>query len=199
MALRMAGSALGAIGDALAKRGVGSNLAFSVGRGLPGMGDLAMNSIGSLAFGGMLLSQGANAGEAGLAVAQDAGVQLLSDAVLGTVGNRLGVKFAPSNLKARAMRGSPKRLYDSAANWGNMAKFGSIVPAMFTPNIGALNFQSRMADEQQQQLLAGQGVAGGFDGTIPGGDLMEKAAMGTVTDEDIESTYMNALLAGASG
>jgi hypothetical protein len=197
--MRMAGSALGAIGDALVKRGVGANTAFSVGRGLPGMADFAMNSVGSLAFGAMLASQGANANEVGTAVVQDAGVQLLSDAVLGTVGNRLGVKFAPANLKARAMRGNPRRLYDSAANWGNMAKFGSIVPAMFTPNIGALNFQSRMAGEQQQQLLAGQGVAGGFDGAIPGGDLMGKAAMGTVTDEDIEATYMNALLSGASG
>jgi hypothetical protein len=139
-------------------RFAGQNLLKAWNVGKPTWTDVAINAFPSLLYGGTMLTQGANPGEAAGTAVTDLGMQMVADAALGTVGARLGMKFAPQRYKDLVQRGgkySSRVLDKHAAKWGQMAKMGSMA-TMLVPNPVANSFYERM----QQQQLGPAGVGG---------------------------------------
>lgn len=138
----------------LVGRFAGQNLLKAWNIGKPTWTDVALNAFPSLLYGGTMLAQGATPGEAAGTAVTDLGMQMVADAALGTIGARLGMKFAPQKYKDLAQKGgrySARQLDKTAAKWGNIAKMGSMA-TMLVANPVASSSYDRMQRQQQQQL-----------------------------------------------
>jgi hypothetical protein len=158
-------------------RFAGQNLIKAFKLGAPNMADVAMNAFPALLYGGSMMAQGANPMEALGVAGVDMGYQMGADVLLGTLGARLGMKFAPQKYKDLAQAGGKygsRQLDKAAQRWAGPAKMGSMA-TMFLPNPVTNSVYERL---QQQQV-----------------DPMQVASQGT---EDPMAAYTNELAAGVS-
>jgi len=163
-------------------RFAGQNLLKAWNIGKPTWTDVAINAFPSLLYGGTMLSQGANPGEAAGTAFTDLGMQMVADTALGAAGARLGLRFAPQKWKDLAQKGgrySSRQLDKSAAKWSNMAKMGSMA-TMLLPNPVANSFYERM---QRQQLG-------------PAGASVDASALAAPAFSPEEGAYVSQLMAG---